>query len=221
MITYAKLKHLDNKKFQEYHSEIKEYHEKVNYFFDWSRQWEYPWLMKNVPFSKNKTVVDAGGGTCYFPDIVSKYSKSVTILDRNIGFIKKGVDFEYPFIKQDLSEKLTTKEKFDIVLCVSVLEHIDDYISAIKRLTQLVKKDGYLAMTLDLFLDNSRPCRKDDIEKIIDILSKNFEIGKVDLTEKDLYEKIKLQELKYDMPNLYSHNYKNRTSLGIIVKKIK
>ena len=219
MITLAKLKDLENTKFKKLHSAVEDYHNIVDYFFDWSRQWEYPWLLKNVPFNKKKTVLDAGGGTCYFPDIVDYYVKSVTILDRDKSFIKKGKGEVHDFIKQDLSEELTTTEQFDIVLCVSVLEHIPDYLSAIQRLVPLVKSGGYLAMTLDMFLDNSKPCRKADIPAIVKMLEKDFDLGDVDLSEDKLYSKLTLQEMKCDMPNLYSKNYKDRTILGIIVKK--
>jgi hypothetical protein len=41
----------------------------------------------------------------------------------------------------------------------------------------------------------------------------------IDLSEENLYEKVKLQEMKLELPNLYSRNYKNRTSLGIIAKR--
>lgn len=54
MITFAKLKHLESKKFKDLFKEIQDFHKKVDYFFDWSRQWEYPWVLENTPLKKNR-----------------------------------------------------------------------------------------------------------------------------------------------------------------------
>jgi len=219
MIRYAKLKDLDGKKFKILHAEIANYHKKMDYFFDWSRQWEYPWILKNVPFKKKYKVLDVGGGISHFPSIVAKRVNQVTIGDmyheRMFKTEQKNVDFK----KVDIST-YESDEKYDVVVCISVLEHVDNYLNALINLKKLVKKGGYLAITLDLFLDNFKPCMKKDIPEIIRILGKDFDLGNIDLSEDVLYEKIKLQEMKFDMPNLYSKNYKNRTSLGIIVKKL-
>ena len=74
-------------------------------------------------------------------------------------------------------------------------------------------------MTLDLFLNDFRNCKKSDIPKVLKLL-KVFDLGEVDLSENELYRKTTLQDMKLDLPNLYSRNYKDRTSLGIIIKKI-
>ena len=89
MITYAKLKHLDDTDFITLRTEVAAYHKKMNYFFDWSRQWEYPWILKNVPFKKTDIVFDAGGGTCHFPSIVAKRVNRVDVGDMYRGRIFK------------------------------------------------------------------------------------------------------------------------------------
>lgn len=219
MITYAKLKDLENEQFIKLHKEIAIYHKKVEYFFDWSRQWEYPWLLQYVPFSKEKDVLDAGGGTCHFPCLVARRSKSITVVDKTEEAIFLCEEFKINKISQDLST-LNLSKQYDIVLCVSVLEHITNYFNVIRNLSRVVKKGGYLAMTLDLYLNNSENCKKNQIQEIIEILKKeNFNIGNIDLSENDLYEKKTLEKMKLDLPNLYSQKHKSRTSLGIIVQK--
>lgn len=217
MITFAKLKHLKSKKFQRLHQEVAEYHKKVDYFYDWSRQWEYPWILKNTPFARKDEVLDVGGGTCHFPSLVARRVSSVIVGELYRERVFKPESNKVSFLELDASNFKTDK-KYDIVLCVSVLEHLDNYLDAIKNMTKAVKKGGYLVMTLDLFLDNFKQCKKEDIPRILKLL-KDFDLGKVDLSEEDLYQKMTLQEMKLDLPNLYSRNYKNRTSLGIIVKK--
>jgi len=217
MITLAKLKHLKDKKFQRLHKEVAEYHTKVVYMYDWSRQWEYPWVLQNVPFKKKDIVLDAGGGTCHFPSLVARRVEKVIVGDIYRERIFKPEASNVEFLTLNVLNFKTDK-KYDIVLCLSVLEHVDNYFEAIKNLTESVKKDGYLVITLDLFLDDFKNCKKKDIPKILELF-KDFDLGKVDLSEDDLYQKTTLQEMKLDLPNLYSRNYKNRTSLGIIIKK--
>lgn len=218
MITFAQLKHLENEKFQIFHNEIEKYHKKVGYMYDWSRQWEYPWILKNTPLRKTDIVLDVGGGTCHLPSIVARRVKTVTVGDcyHERMFIPTEKNVE--FLKMDISQ-YTSDIQYDIVLCVSVLEHIDDYFQAIKNITKLVKCGGYLVMTLDMFLDNFKNCKERDIKKVLNILKSDFELGEIDLSKEKLYQKETLQQMKLDLPNLYSKNYKNRTSLGIIVKK--
>jgi ubiquinone/menaquinone biosynthesis C-methylase UbiE len=218
MITYAKLHHLTDSTFKKLHAEVAAYHFKVNYFFDWSRQWEYPWVLRYASFNKNDEVLDVGGGTSHFPSIVARRVKKVYVGDLYRGRMFKPSEENVEYLNVDITTFESTK-KYDTVICISVLEHIDDYLKALENLTKLVKKQGQLVLTLDMFLDNTRPCKKDDIPRIIEIISKKYHIGEVDLSEKDIYEKIRLQEMKLDLPNLYSKNYKNRTSLGIIAIK--
>ncbi len=219
MITYAKLKHLKDSEFQRFHYEIMKYHEKVGYFYDWSRQWEYPWILRNLPLKETDTVLDVGGGTCHFPAILAKRVKKIHVGDLYSERMFKPVPENVEFLKMDASNYKSVN-KYDVVLCISVLEHIENYVDAINNIKDLVKPDGYLAMTLDLFLDNTRNCKKADIQKILEILNE-FEIGEIDLGEDDLYSKKNLQSIKADLPNLYSRNYKDRTSLGVIIRKKK
>jgi len=218
MITFAQLKHLKNKKFQKLHKEIAEHHQKVGYFYDWARQWEYPWILKNVPFKKKNIVLDVGGGTCHFPALVAKRVKKVIVgeIYRERVWNDNIKNIEYSNI--DISS-YKSNEKYDIVMCISVLEHIEKRFTAIKNLMNLVKDGGFLVLTLDLFLDNSRSCKENEIPEIIKLLKQSFELNEIDLNKNDLYDKITLQNMKLDLPNLYSKNYPNRTILGIIVKK--
>jgi len=221
MITFAQLKHLKSKKFQKLYKEILKYHNKVGYFFDWSRQWEYPWILKNVPFKKRDVILDVGGGTCHFPSLVARRVKKVIVGEIYRERVWKTETDNVKFLKLDISSFIESKTKYDVVLCISVLEHLNDTLSALKNLVELVKKGGYLAITIDLFLDNSRRCKEEEIMSIIKLLEHDFDLGKIDLSKDDLYQKTTLQEMKLDLPNLYSRNYKNRTSLGIIIKKKK
>ena len=144
MITFAQLKHLKNKKFKALHKEVSEYHKKVGYFFDWARQWEYPWILKNVPFKKKDIVLDVGGGTCHFPNLVARRVKKVVVGEIYKERVWKTETDNVEYLNLDITSFNKSKIKYDIVMCISVLEHIENRLSALKNLIKLVKKGGYL-----------------------------------------------------------------------------
>lgn len=221
MITFAKLKHFEDEEFKKCHAEVAEYHKKrVNYPFDWSRQWEYPWILKNLPLNKEQIAADAGGGYCYFPCIFGKRVKEIVVIDKNDTSLNHCITWTPRFIHQNL-ENIKTDEKFDVVVCVSVLEHIWDYFSAIKRMTELVKPGGYLAITMDCYLEDSHNCKFSQISTVLDILkeAKMNPIGEVDLSTDGLYFKQELMKTNPELPNVDRFCPPDMVSLGIIVKK--
>jgi len=220
MVVYAKLKHIRDKEFKRYWGEVNKYHQEVGYPFDWARQWEYPWVLKNTPFIRQSEVADVGGARCHFPCIVSRRVKRVTVIDKNNkSLVEPCGDYEIGFIKQRIDKLFKIKRQFDIVLCISVLEHIKHWEKAVENMIGLIKKGGTLVMTIDLFLDNRLSFRKKNIPLLLRVLSE-LDLGKIDLSEDNLYSKRKLQELECNMPHLYKTNYPDRTCLGIIAKKL-
>ena len=51
----------------------------------------------------------------------------------------KNVEFEYLNIA-----KINDKEKYDLIVCIDVLEHIHDYELVLRNFSKLLKNDGYL-----------------------------------------------------------------------------
>jgi ubiquinone/menaquinone biosynthesis C-methylase UbiE len=220
MITFAKIKHFDDPEFEKWRKKLEEYHNvERSMSFDWCRQWEYTWVMKNSKFKKTDRVVDAGGGYCYFPCIVSDYVKEVVVIDKNIKSLNHCFTF-FPKMYVQSLENLDIKEKFDKVVCVSVIEHIEEWDKALVNITKILKNKGYLYMTMNVDFDNKRNLHYDDVEKAIKILKKNdMDLGKIDLTVNDVFTKNELMKRNISLPELDNVNELNYGILGIIAQK--
>jgi len=81
----AKITDFKDRIFRSFHKEAAELHDQVSYAFPWSRQWEYPWLLKNVSFNENDVIMDAGGGYCYFSCLLAKRAKKSSSCRQNYG----------------------------------------------------------------------------------------------------------------------------------------
>jgi len=93
-------------------------------------------------------------------------------------FLIKIVRKIYPFCLEHL--KISKKQKYDVIVMLDVLEHIKDDASAIRKIKTLLKKDGYLILTIpankflysyhDMFLGHYRRYSK---KEIVSLLKRN------------------------------------------------
>lgn len=51
------------------------------------------------------------------------------------------------FYKRDITKKINLKRKFDLVICLQVLEYLDDVDQALDNLSNFIKKRGYLIIS--------------------------------------------------------------------------
>lgn len=65
-------------------------------------------------------------------------------------FIQTDINNSYGHKYLDITKKFDFIEKFDLVLCTNVLEHIFDLKSAINNLNILLKDDGHLLVSVPL-----------------------------------------------------------------------
>ena len=123
------------------------------------RSWHLRRLLKKKgeELEENGTwkVLDAGSGFGQYDYFLLKHFNQVEITsvdvkndyleDNRVFFeeeIKNGrISFEYENLLDIKSEK-----KYDLVLCVDVLEHIEDDVKVINNLSALIKNDGYFLM---------------------------------------------------------------------------
>lgn len=121
------------------------------------------WHMRKLLIEKGKEyedkglwkILDAGSGFGQYDYFLLKNFENVEIysidikeeyLEDNRNFFKKEIECgRIQFSNEDLLE-LTSDEKFDLILCVDVLEHIEDDVRVINNLSALVKNDGYFLM---------------------------------------------------------------------------
>jgi len=105
--------------------------------------------------SSLQDVLDVGSSTLKFRTIIQPYidknifqplrDKEVKIsyLDNKDGI---GID-----IVADVSNKrFTLPQKYDLVICTNLLEHVSDLKTTIFNISSLVRKGGYLLITVPL-----------------------------------------------------------------------
>jgi len=175
MITFSKYTHFEN---QELENEAERY---LKFGPHWSRYWMYPFVKQKINF-KDKDVLDIGGGACLFADYLDEPFKTFDILDKNVDSCR--ATKHNNFICQDISKKSTDK-KYDIVLCLSVLEHIKDWRESLQNMDNCLKEGGELVLVLDIF-GSQRQFSISQIPEILTILS-NYNLGEVDLSMNDLW----------------------------------
>jgi SAM-dependent methyltransferase len=115
------------------------------------------WLFRNISPYIGKSVLEIGGGvgsmTRFFID--HKLVVSTDVTDYNIRKLKDRFKGKRNFsvIKTDISR--TTKDlenfKFDTVICINVLEHIENDVAALRNMRAVLSKGGRLVLLVPAF----------------------------------------------------------------------
>lgn len=131
------------------------------------RGWEYGHLLSNVKIG-DKEVLDVGPGNSRLPRFLAKTGAKVTMLDMDMPLeettVKKSKNLK--FVLGDMTKMSFKDNKFDIVVCISAIEHVDmkksgyykkrDYkkraILAVKEMIRVLKPNGLLYLTTDFYL---------------------------------------------------------------------
>lgn len=86
----------------------------------------------------------------------SWYGTGIDLSDASISFSKKLFkvnkipEKSYRFIKKDFFE-FQDSEQFDMVICGEFLEHVEDPLKILKKIHQILKKDGRLFLSVAVF----------------------------------------------------------------------
>lgn len=149
-----------------------------------SRQYEYPYVnnkIKEYLLNKDITnlrILDAGSGVTFFPCYIQEqYSKAKVYCIDNVaewGKIYNKINKSIKFYIEDIEETHLETEYYDIIYCISVLEHTKDKEKVIKEFYRLLKKDGVLILTFDISLDGKTEIPISGAKEIINLLNKYF-----------------------------------------------
>ena len=133
----------------------------------WSRQYEYPFVyfhvrdyINNQQKSHLKTL-DAGSGVTFFPYYLCSNSPKIKVYccdyDLTHGQIfdniNKNLNLPNNFFPADIRRLPFGTSTFDIVYCISVLEHTDDYDIIIQEFKRILKPNGLFIVTFDISID--------------------------------------------------------------------
>lgn len=151
----------------------------------WSRQWEYPYIINqaNKLKAKNLKALDLGAGMTFLPYYLQESTsiKKVIALDYDSSLsdlyesvnkkLKKKVEFNFHDIRE-LNQ--SNDEKYDFIYSVSVLEHTDNYEEIISSCHKLLKKGGKLSITFDISLDGNDDIPLDKAKELLASIEKAF-----------------------------------------------
>lgn len=127
-------------------------------FAHWSRKWEYPWVMYHGDFKPSHLVMDAGGCSSILPYAIVRTCHNVVISDLDETAWSKFsrtpthrlLGDGLTFSKSDIKNLPYRDGLFNRVVCVSVLEHIDDPFKALSELWRVLAPGGRLILTIDV-----------------------------------------------------------------------
>jgi SAM-dependent methyltransferase len=130
---------------------------------DWSRQWEYPYVLANLPADGGgKRILDAGSGYRFFAPLLAKRGFEVDTcdLDASIGpkydEIAARYDIAIEFTQQELSKVTYADDTFDFICCISVLEHTAAPDEIVREFRRCLKPGGKLLLTFDVSVHGDR-----------------------------------------------------------------
>jgi len=108
---------------------------------------EYAFAFKSIYKTAPTSILDVGSGRSSFPALLANCGYKVTAIDQ----IKQywGSDFfnRHFYILDDDITNPKLKQNFDLITCISVIEHINNYNNAINGLIKLLNREGYLLLT--------------------------------------------------------------------------
>jgi len=112
------------------------------------RPLEYAFALRAIAKYYPAQVLDIGTGKTAFPHIVYNCGLKITAIDKIDGYWGFGlVNRHFPIINMDIT-KAKWVEKFDLVTCISTLEHIPDFDEAVAAMAKTLKVGGHLLITV-------------------------------------------------------------------------
>jgi len=164
----------------------------------WSRQWEYPYIIGQAKSLKGKGLkaLDLGSGITFLPYYLLKKTGISSIValdyDQSLGplfaSVNQAIGEEVKFRFEDIRELDLHEDGYDFIYSVSVLEHTDNYADIIQNCHDLLKPGGKFSITFDISLDGNDDMSVAEARQLLECLRSIFGIdedltGYLDFTE--------------------------------------
>jgi len=147
----------------------------------WSRQWEYPFVFSEIEkyavvhSGRPIKIFDAGSGITFFPYFLKQTFDTATLtccdsdaaLPETFRAINEQAGTDIEFLHKDIRSTGLGSSSFDIVYCVSVLEHTKNYDEIIKEFVRILKDSGILIVTFDVSLDGRSDIPVGEVRKLL------------------------------------------------------
>ena len=157
-------------------------------FHHWSRQWEYPFVLREIEYFARETqrpaleILDAGSGITFFPFLVRQQisQSQLTCCDSDQSIqpvftaIADRSDRTIDFFSVDLAATQFPANRFDVIYCISVLEHVNHYSQIVAEFHRLLRPGGMLIITLDISLDGCHEITIPGAQQLLRLLQDTF-----------------------------------------------
>lgn len=108
---------------------------------------EYAFTFRCLSEITPQTVLDVGTGRSALPSLLKTCRYQVTAIDNISDYWPKGMFNRHFHVVNDDVTRTKLTDKFDAVMCISVLEHIIEYEAALTSMLGLLKPGGHLILT--------------------------------------------------------------------------
>jgi SAM-dependent methyltransferase len=125
----------------------KEEYNNQNYIVFNERPVEYSFVFKHLAYYCPINILDVGTGTTALPQLMRTCGFKVTAIDNVKDYWPEGmVNRHYYVIDDDITcSKLN--QKFDLITCISTLEHIVNFEKAIDNMFRLLNPQGIIILS--------------------------------------------------------------------------
>lgn len=124
----------------------REFEQQSFYRFN-ERPVEYAFVFRQLVRIYPRKVLDVGTGTTALPHLMRNCGCLVTAVDNIKDYWPSGMaNRHYHVINDDITDS-RLHDKFDLITCISVLEHIETPEAAIRNMLNLLNPNGYLILT--------------------------------------------------------------------------
>lgn len=156
----------------------------------WSRAWEYPYIHHHLKRLADRSagagpakVLDLGCGVTFFPFVAAKLGLEVLCTDvdpvceQDLGRAIQAVPHSpgsITFRRTDGARLPFADGELDAVMCISVLEHIPDFVTTIREVARILKPGGQFLLTVDLDLRGDQEIGAAPYRKLKAALGESF-----------------------------------------------
>jgi len=154
----------------------------------WSRQYEYPFVYSKImSFTKDNpeipiSILDAGSGVTFFPFYLASIFRNshVDCADFNtlptvlIPKINTKAERPVGFYRADIRTLPFDNNTYDVIYCISVLEHTKAFPLIIQEFKRLLRPEGILLITFDISIDGDLDIPLKQATELIHELGQSF-----------------------------------------------
>lgn len=111
------------------------------------RPMEFGFVFRSIGKCAPKTILDVGTGITALPALMANCGAVVTAIDNIRDYWPEGMINRHWHILDEDIQRANLGQQFDMVTCISTLEHIKNYDAAVISMMGMVKPGGHIVIT--------------------------------------------------------------------------